>query len=141
MKREGLNFILEMEDPEYDYFDDFYSDSNIEREKALFEKDIADDVEEIIDRYWNEDNIKEFAYYRESPSKDACGRTICCIIWTNYEFREILDDGHSNYGMEYDLWKYIKQQIHKKRCDYILNKYQAVREVEKWFDKEKIQYQ
>ena len=70
MKREGLNFILEMEDPEYDYFDDFYSDSNIEREKALFEKDIADDVEEIIDRYWNEDNIKEFAYYRESPSKD-----------------------------------------------------------------------
>ena len=50
MKREGLNFILEMEDPEYDYFDDFYSDSNIEREKALFEKDSTDDVEEIIDK-------------------------------------------------------------------------------------------
>ena len=53
-------------------------------------------------------------------------------------FREILDDGHFNYGLEYDWWKYIKQQIHKKRCDYILNKYQAVREVERWSNKENI---
>ena len=53
----------------------------------------------------------------------------------NYETTSNGNHPH-DYGEDYDSWKYIKQQIHKRRCQYILNKYQSIREVGLVLDKD-----
>lgn len=129
---------MEEAEPEYDDWieEDYYSDENVKRGQAEFRKMLADNVEEIIDKYWNDYNLKEIAYRDTNPSAEGCEYILKCIIWTNYFFRSIDYAGSSNYGEEFDLWKYIKQQIHKRRCDYILKKFQAIREVGNWFGKD-----